>query len=67
VFSVRVANCKAMCYQIRMFVAKTPFKILPNFTPCPIPPHQLWNTISKTDEKKRWYREIYIPPCLQNV
>jgi hypothetical protein len=51
VFTVRVANCKAMCYQICMFVAKTLFQILPNFTLCPIPPHQILNTISKTDEK----------------
>ena len=65
--AVRVANCKAMCYQIRVLVGMTRFQILSNFPPCPIPPYQIWNTISKTDKKKWVYREIYTPTCLQNV
>jgi hypothetical protein len=52
VFTVRVANCKATCYQIYVFVAKTRFQILPNFTPSPIPPRQMRNTVSKTDKKR---------------
>jgi hypothetical protein len=39
--AVRVANCKAMCYQIAMLVAMTHFQILSNFPPYPIPPCKL--------------------------